>query len=51
MLAGCIAYAFVRRGGPGIIGGITIISLILAGYGIYSAIIGFPGERTRLSDV
>ena len=31
---------------PGIIGGITIISLILAGYGIYSAIIGFR-ERER----
>ena len=46
-LAGCIAYAFVRRGeAPGIIGGITIISLILAGYGIYSAIIGFR-ERER----
>lgn len=42
-----IAYAFVRRGeAPGIIGGITIISLILAGYGIYSAIIGFR-ERER----
>ena len=40
-------YAFVRRGeAPGIIGGITIISLILAGYGIYSAIIGFR-ERER----
>ena len=47
VLAGCIAYAFVRRGeAPGIIGGITIISLILAGYGIYSAIIGFR-ERER----
>ena len=31
---------------PWIIGGITIISLILAGYGIYSAIIGFR-ERER----
>ena len=38
VLAGCIAYAFVRRGeAPGIIGGITIIS---------SAIIGFR-ERER----
>ena len=47
VLAGCIAYAFVRRGeAPGIIGGITIISSILAGYGIYSAIIGFR-ERER----
>lgn len=46
VLAGCIAYAFVRRGeAPGIIGGITIISLILAGYGIYSAIIGFGREN------
>ncbi len=35
-----------KRRSPGIIGGITIISLILAGYGIYSAIIGFR-ERER----
>lgn len=47
VLAGGIGYAFFRRGeAPGIIGGITIISLILAGYGIYSAMIGFR-ERER----
>ena len=46
-LFGLGSAAFVRRGeAPGIIGGITIISLILAGYGIYSAIIGFR-ERER----
>jgi hypothetical protein len=47
VLAGCVAYAFFRRGNaPGIIGGIMTVSLLLAGYGIYSAIIGFR-ERDR----
>ncbi len=47
ILLGCILYAFLTRGqAAGIVGGIVIISLLFAIYGIRAAIRGFK-ERDR----
>ncbi len=47
ILAGCILYAFMARGNAhGIIGGLAILALVLAGNGIRTAIRGFY-ERER----
>lgn len=47
ILAGCVLYAFMTRGNaPGIIGGLAILALVLAGNGIRAALRGFY-ERER----
>ena len=47
ILAGCIAIAFIARGNaPGIIGGLAVLSLVLAVNGIRLSIRGFH-ERER----
>lgn len=47
LLAGCIAYAFARRGeAHGIVGGLAILALVFAGNGIRLAAAGLR-ERDR----
>lgn len=47
LLTGCILYAFIARGeAHGIIGGLAVISVVLAGNGIRLAVGGFR-ERDR----